>query len=103
MSCRVSDSAHRMAETTAGGSAASTLGWKIEFAPPLGRCAMTCGGPCADESRDARLSGRRFASTAPRIELPTVPPRFLQNWIWLDATPRYFRGSATCTAVRYSG
>ena len=35
-----------------------------------------------------------MASTAPRMALPTVPPRFRQNWIWLEATPRYWRGSA---------
>jgi len=69
----------------------------------LGRPASACGGRLRVATRAFRKSGRRLARTAPSSALPTVPRRLRQNWTWLEATPMYWRGRATCTGVRYSG
>ena len=80
---------------TAFGMFGSILFTPLVFQGVLGISATNSGALITP-----MMFGLLGASTAPRMALPTVPPRFRQNWIWLDATPRNSRGSATWTAVR---
>src|SRR5258708_38787590 len=99
MSCRVSERARRMAWTNAGGSLASSVGSRIEFAlPPLGRLLTTCGGRVSAATRVVRELGGRLARAAPRMAPPTVPPRLRQDGIWLEAAPRDWRRKAAWPA-----
>src|SRR5262252_6839102 len=60
-------------------------------------------GRCRAVMRDWMSGVSCLDRIEPSTAVPTVPPRFRQNWTWLVATPTTRCGSATCTTASVSG
>src|ERR1700730_6665483 len=85
--------------------AAMALGSKTAWGllTPLGTSRPACGGSWTPATCAWILAASLEASTEPSTEVPIVPPICRQNWIWLVATPRDWRGGAFLTACEGEG
>src|SRR5258706_15970466 len=89
---------------TDAGSAAILAGSKMACGLVLAdRFDTIAGGRLSAAMFSWIFFGRSCERIAPKIATPMVPPMLRQNWIWLETTPRYWRGTAACEALIYSG
>src|SRR2546429_7163005 len=70
---------------------------------PLGTNRPACGGRWRPATCAWMLAASLEASSEPSTDVPIVPPICRQNWIWLVATPRNWRGQAILTARQNNG
>src|SRR2546430_6008873 len=70
---------------------------------PLGTNRPACGGRWRPATCAWMLAASLEASSEPSTDVPIVPPICRQNWIWLVATPRNWRGQGVLGGPQENG